>query len=93
LPLIFAFIFVVPCLLVSFDALPISSLFFPTITARNSSKGLENGQPLSSSQSYRDLDLISSQEVIRKELTGSSGVYCFTHLASGRSYVGSSVDL
>ena len=46
LPLVFAFIFLIPCILVSFDVTPFN-LLIPTVLVRNSTEGFENNKPLS----------------------------------------------
>jgi hypothetical protein len=103
LPLIFAFIFFVPCVLVSFDALPIN-LFIPGLVAYNSDKSSlseyednegESTKPLFSSveKPYTNIGSSSTQELIKNDLNGLSGVYSFTHIHTGKMYIGSSINI
>jgi hypothetical protein len=101
LPLIFAFIFLVPCILVSFDAVP-TSLFIPGLVAYNSGKSSlnvdENNEdkptkPLfpSVEKPYTNLGSSSTQEMVKNDLNGLSGIYSFTHIPTGKMYIGSSI--
>ena len=95
-----------PCLLCSFDAFisDFSLLFSPCLVAYNSknlsssadaNKGAELIKSLLSlsEKLYINIGDNSTLDMIKKDLKGISGVYCFIHVASGKLYIGSSVNL
>ena len=99
LPLVFAFMFLILLVLVSFDAIPFNHLclFSPGLTAYNSKKG-DSEKPLYSfpmavEKIYDNFHEQTTQDSIQKDLRGLSGVYAFRHNPSNKMYIGSSVDL
>lgn len=97
-----------PCILFSFDAFvtvtDFSLLFLPCLVAYHpknpgSDVDIEAGAGLiksllsSAEKFYINIGDNSTLDLINKDLKGISGIYCFIHVATGRMYIGSSVNL
>ncbi|KAH9865952.1 hypothetical protein IAQ61_008543 [Plenodomus lingam] len=120
LPVVIAFIILVPCILYSFEILPtnIALLSAPLVSKIDSVKKTDSVQNTDSVEKadiveidgnqkdtsvilasipdqniYRNIDVKSNIDLIKKELKEVSGVYAIVHNDSYKIYVGSSMDL
>lgn len=106
LPLVFAFIFLVPCVIIALDAVPtnISVLFFPGLIASFKNSGLNNNKPkpadlstlflpLEIVKTYCNLNEQSTINLIKEDLKALAGVYAFKYNITGMMYIGSTANL
>jgi len=94
LPVVIAFVVLVPCILYGFDIIPsnISLLSLPVLVT-GSLKNNKDADSISASSVYSDLDKNTTINIIKKDLKGVSGIYVIVHNESGKVYVGSSINL
>lgn len=95
LPILFAFIFLFPCILYSFDALAVSlllpSIVLKTDTQENDINVSENESkpelflPLNPAKIYENITNPENLDLIKKELTGLPGVYAFRYNISRKN--------
>ena len=101
LPVVIAFIILVPCILYSFEIIPvnISLLSIPLVikkdsliknTYKNTTEDLDS---LDTHSVYNNLHEKDTLVTIRKDLTNVGGVYAIVHNVTKKLYIGSSINL
>lgn len=101
LPIVIAFVVLVPCILYSFEIIPanISLLAVPFMVKKdslNKDKHIKNSEDLVSLTAhsvYQNVQDKTTLALIRKNLTNVGGVYAIVHNQTKKLYVGSSMNL
>jgi len=102
-PLVFAFIILVPFILISFDVIPFNhfALFTFGFAQRKSLDPTDDSEnktrplyiPVSVENTYDNLHEQATLDLIKKDLQGKGGICALKHKISHKMYIGSTTNL